>query len=79
MKNGTISTTKAAEVIGCSPRQVRNLITGGLLPAESIAVPSGFVYRLLLKDARDFAKKNPPGVRSGWPRGRSRKEVAREV
>jgi excisionase family DNA binding protein len=62
---------EAAEAIGCSTRQVRQLCKDGRIRADKIEMPGGFAgfyyANLNRADVKCYAKTKP----RGWPRGQS--------
>ena len=63
--------SKAAEVIGCTPRHVRALIQRGKLAAKKVHSDSApyFRYEITAAEARRYARE--PQTR-GFPRGGKR-------
>jgi hypothetical protein len=69
---GQITPSQAAEIIGCSPQQVRTLIRGGKIKAKKIYLPyGGYVYTLTKEEAGRYASKE---ILYGFPRGSKRKK-----
>jgi excisionase family DNA binding protein len=54
---GRVTVADAAKALGVTPRQVRNLITGGILPAEKI----GRDYIINRADLANVPKDRKPG------------------
>ena len=63
---------QAAEVIGCSPQQVRTLCRTGKLKCTQYVMPwdpKQYTYDIAPAVVRTYAATMPKG---GWPRGKSR-------
>jgi hypothetical protein len=68
----TLTPSQAAEVIGCSPQQVRTLIRVGRLRARRVSTRNnqhGYRYTIALHDAELYRDTPQP---KGYPRGRKR-------
>lgn len=64
----------AAKIIGCSPSYVRYLARTGVIESEHVNTPysgEGYVYSLVGKSVREFAKKPTNGKGC---RGKSRRK-----
>lgn len=67
-----MTTKEAAEIIGITPRTLRQAIVSGRIVAKRVPIPGGgFAYDLSKKDVKAY-RDNPTDPR-GWQRGRSRK------
>ena len=64
----TVSVNRAAEIIGCSPQQVRTLLRINKL--KGFKSEETREWEVLMKDATRYKKLNH---RKGWPRGVKRK------
>jgi len=67
---------QAAQIIGCSPQQVRTLIRAGVLKARPIPSannPAGYEWQVPRSEALRYAGAKP---KRGWPRGKPRKPQA---
>jgi excisionase family DNA binding protein len=70
-----MTASEAALLLGCSQRHVRTLINAGRLPGTHIVGQGNGAarYEIPLASVRRYAAT--PRTGSGWPRGKSRKEV----
>lgn len=69
----TVTSKEAAEIIGCSPQQVRTLIRNGKIPAKrkkNERNPAGYDLVILRTEAEKYSQTVP---RRGWPRGIKRR------
>lgn len=70
-----MTTTEAAQVIGCSPGHVRYLVRAGRLRATRLPGPynqRGYAWDIKRADAERY--RDTP-QRRGYPRGQPRKDV----
>jgi excisionase family DNA binding protein len=56
MQKNLISTREAAEMLGCSEKTVRNMITRGSLKASKIDPQSKSVYKIQRSDVESILK-----------------------
>ena len=70
-KRKPLTPTQAAEVIGCHPNRVRQMINEGKLAATKVAIPGGYYYSIDPADVQRVAA-NPP-TQHGTPRGSKRR------
>lgn len=61
--------TEAAEIIGCSPSQVRTLCRNKIIKSKRIKFPGGYYYQIQNREAIRY-RNLPQNV--GFPRGQKR-------
>lgn len=74
-----LTPSKAAEVIGCSPQQVRTLIRKEIIKARKVVndcSPVGYVYYV---DYHEALRYKSIAVSGGYPRGRKRNPKTRKM
>jgi hypothetical protein len=60
---------EAAEIIGCSARQVRVLCAHGILEAAQRKIPGGFYWEVDRRSVNAYAEQPQ---KQGWKRGKKR-------
>ena len=60
--------TQAAQIIGCSPSQVRTLIRKKKIKATRRSMPGGYYYDVSVSEAERYRDTEQT---QGWPRGRT--------